>query len=215
MRPTSIALGWIAVALLAAPAWGGPLATHPDAYFDGVTTWHGSTDFVDGISGTLEGSVDWAVFGPGDFPVAFGGYAPTFGELVYTYQINVTGSSILSSLSVAIDAGQPVNNIGSFTGGGVSGTSTSAAFFSPAATPDTAVYQFAGIGTGETSVGLAYSSSHVPMEFFGSVLNGGLGAFVDPLPSPSPTPIPEPSTVMLAMCGMFAVVGWNIRKRLR
>jgi len=210
---TSVTLGLaLAIALFGATlASAGPLATHPLAYDDGTTVWHGSTGFDDDgdpliLEGDgLEGSVDWAVFTSADFETAFpaliGQYIPPAGQLAYTYQINVAGIAVVSSLSVGIDD-EPTGTIGYFSGGGVSGkapTSVSLAQYS-------ANFGFVGnnVPVGSSSRGLVFSSPNVPMDFFGSVIDGGSSAFVIPLPSPSSIPIPEPST--LALAGLVLVL---------
>jgi hypothetical protein len=58
---------------------------------------------------------------------------------------------------------------------------------------------------------LAFSSPHVPMDYFGSVINGGSWAAVIPLPTPSPHPIPEPSTLALAIFGIVLLAWKRVR----
>ena len=218
---TSVTLG---LALAIAPfgamsVTAGPLATHPLAYDDGDTVWHGSTGFDDdgdpsSLEGDgLEGSVDWAVFTSDDFATAIpalpGEYLPPDGELAYTYQINVAGIAVVSSLSVGIDD-EPTGTIGSFSGGGVSGTTPTAVNLAQYA----ANFGFVGnnVPVGSSSAGLVFSSPNVPMDYFGSVIDGGSSAFVIPLPTPSSTPLPEPSTMVLAA---LAVVLLGCRRWFR
>jgi hypothetical protein len=183
-----------ALALCSAPALAGPLSTDPNAYFDGVNTWHGSTSFS---SGTLAGYIDWAVYGPADAPAGLGGYARTSGELIYAYQAFVTGSASLSSVSV--DLQNVADNIGTFTATGIGGQAASSANLIAL---DSATWRFPGVLTGGSTIGLAFSSPNVPMSDLGTTLDHGQVAVVIPLPSPSPIRIPEPSTLMLASCGL-------------
>lgn len=192
-----------AVALFAAPVFAGPLAFHPNA----IPGFTGTTPYSNGI---LSGTVDYAVFLPGDWP-GYAGYSPTPGEAVYTYQIYVDGAAPVSSLAVAIDPPNPANNIGWFFDGDGTFVPTGAFLSGP---PDTAEWDFSGITAGSASVGLAFSSPNLPMEFFGSVQDTGIGAFVIPLPSPGPVPIPEPSSLVLSALGAaFLVVAGRRYRR--
>lgn len=189
----------------ATPAFAGPLDGHASA----IPAFTGSTSFA---SGSLTGYVDYAVFLPDDWP-GYAGYTPTPGEVVYTYQVYVTGTAPLSSLDVGID-NQPADNIGSFTDG--DGTDAPiAAFLNPGGPgPQTdAEWDFAGILQGNASIGLAYSSPNLPQDFFGSVLDTGQSAFVIPLPSPGPEAIPEPSTLVLAGLGIVGLICMGRRRK--
>src|SRR5438105_425285 len=100
--------------------FAGPLASYPNAYNDGSTTWHGSSAFSDPAD-NLSGFVDWAVFASGQFPGAFSGYTATAGDFTYTYQVYVTDTAPVSSFEVGIVTPDGIHNIGAFTGGGVNG----------------------------------------------------------------------------------------------
>lgn len=212
----------LAVIFTAQSAVSGPLATHPDAFFDGSVTWHGSTAFdSDGNPAVLEGddlegSVDWAVFTKTAFDNAFpaSGYSPPAGQLAYTFQVNVGGVTDVSRLAVGIDS-EPTGTIGSFSGGGVSGIAPVSSSLLPNTTSTTSA-EFSFVGTtipvGSSSAGLAFSSRRIPEDFFGSVIDGGLTALVIPLPSPSSVNIPEPSTVVLAAVAL-ALMGWRYCRR--
>lgn len=197
-------------------AFAGPLATHPAAFFDGSVTWRGTTVFDSDYtpnSGSLEGYVDWAVFGPGAFPAGYVGYTPTPGELTYAFQVYVddqpshTNEPPLAAFSVALV--DLANNIGTFSGDGgngvVNGDAALTALLTPLVSAD---WTFAGIAPGGKSIGLAFSSPRLPFEFFGSVVDTGQSAFVIPLPSPSGVSIPEPAATMtlVALFGALGVV---------
>lgn len=174
----------------------GALDGHGDAYFDGSTTWSGSTSFTDGAN--LHGYVDWAVFAPGDFP--YSGYTPTLGEMVYAYQVFGMGTDAVSSFSVGLL--NPANNIGSFSG--LTGDSaTSASIVAPPNGKAEWVFlgMDDGIDQGDNSEGLAFSSVKVPQDLFAVVVNGGSFAVAIPVPTPSSTDIPEPVTMALFAAG--------------
>jgi hypothetical protein len=175
------------------------LAGHPLAYNDGngpaAGAWTGSTPFV---KGTLQGYVDWAVFGPGVFPYA--GYTPTGGELTYAYQIYETGTAPLSSFAVALtDLG---DNIGTFNdlSGNLPASSSLVSMAS-------ATWQFSGIPSGGNSQGLAFSSVRVPQTLFGVVIDTGQSQYVVPLPSPSSTSIPEPGSILALGASALMLAG--------
>lgn len=173
--------------LASSVASAGLLNGHALAYNDGngpaAGAWTGSTGFV---QGTLQGYVDWAVFGPGQFP--YSGYTPTAGELTYAYQIYETGAAPLSSFSLALT--DIANNIGSFNDlpGDAPNSSTLVSLAS-------ATWRFPGIAQNGNSQGLAFSSIRIPQSLFGVVIDTGQTQFVVPLPSPSATSIPEPGTI--------------------
>lgn len=195
----------LASCLFASTASAGPLDGHPNAFFDGSTTWSGTTSFFTPGSGPgdfLSGYIEWAVFGPGDFPYA--GYVPTPGELTYAYQIFVdAGSHSVSQMSVSVF--NPADNDGSFADiGTVPDTSSSIG-------PTEVTWNFAGIPQSSNSIGLAYSSPRLPTDLFGAVIDGGLQSFVIPLPSPGDVNIPEPATVTLLALG--CIVGVPFARR--
>jgi hypothetical protein len=196
--------------LIASPAVAAPLAGNALAYNDGMTTWSGSTPFV---QGTLQGDIEWAVFAPGDFNAAYPGAAYVApGKLIYAYQVFVTGTAPLSQFSVSLQ--NPAGDIGSFEDAvaGITGADySSAGLFSPGSADWD--FQMPTIPQGSMSRGLVFSSDRVPMSYAGGVLDDGQIAAVIPLPSPDGFPIPEPSTVtMLGLAG-FALLPL-IRRRL-
>jgi hypothetical protein len=190
------------------------------AYVDSSNkSWWGDTSYSDF---SLSGSVEWVVFGPGQFNLAFPAspYHPPATELVYAYQIDNVGTSDTSTLDVAIVAGRSVDTVGFFPltySGSNAGMQPSSSTF----VPSPPSYQFAhwsfqgGILTGQSSSGLAYASAYVPENQFGSLANSGLGADADPLPSPSTTlvPFPEPATTALLLVSALAIgLKWKLRR---
>ena len=190
---------WIGlvIAVSAATAGAGDLDGHADAFDDGSTVWSGSTSFDNGVG--VAGYVDWAVFAPGDFPYPGTGYAPTAGEMVYTYQLFSTGADAISSFSVALE--NPADNIGSFSG--LTGDAVINTVLLPGVKAE---WQFAGVTTNSNSEGLAFSSPYVPKDLFGLAVNGGTFSVVIPLPTPSDVEIPEPATLSVLALGGVALI---------
>jgi hypothetical protein len=98
----------------------------------------------------------------------------------------------------------PGNNIGTFA---LAGSAPTGMSIGPVA-----AWDFAGIGTGGNSVGLAYSSSLVPMDWFGSVIDTGVSTFVVPIPAPSDIPIPEPAGITLLCLGAVYLLPRVVRR---
>ena len=192
MRAMMARSSWCAAILvLIISGWvqAGPLAVYG-----------GSTPFDNG--GTLKGYVDWAVFSPGAFPYS-GGYTPTPGELVYTYQIFETGAAPLSSFELLLT--DPADNIGNFTDLG--GQAPQSQVLSPLTS---AKWTFSGIPQGGMSRGLVFSSPRLPYDLFATVVDTGQSTWVIPLPSPSPVNVPEPATAGLVALGCMML---GLRRR--
>lgn len=187
----------------ASPAQAGPLASDLAISYNGL--WAGSTPFV---TGTLAGHVEWAVYEAADFPYTGAGYTPTPGQLVYAYQVYVTGTAVLSHFDV--DIPNDANNIGTFTS---FGTVAPSAMSLGALAPTLAAFDFhAAISMGSDSIGLAYSSDKVPQNWFGSVIDTGQSAFVVPIPAPSAISIPEPAAVTLLCLGAALLAPGVVRR---
>lgn len=213
-----------ALIISAAPALAGPLAVDTNSY---LGIWHSSTAYqgyddppFNTIPSGLTGYVDWAVYGPGQFPGGFAGLAgwtPDPSHFVYTYQGYETGAAALSSLFVTLE--NPAFNIGEFTGdagfGDVGAGAVGADFAQIVAMDSAQWYWFSGILTGQNSYGLAFTSPYLPMLSDGTVIDDGTNAFVVPLPSPSPDLVPEPSSFVLAGFGLAAVALSWLRRRGR
>jgi hypothetical protein len=187
--------------LLSLSAYDGDAYQDPGA--PNQIAWYGSSTYS---QLSLTGSVDWVVFGPGQFANAFPGssYNPPANELVYAFQIDNTDTSDTSTLTAAFDSDSPADTIGSFPLGDLNGNLGVSPGTSPgdvALTPGSAYWFFpGGITMGESSIGLAYASPNTPEQEYGSLINSGLGAYAVPLPGPSTSAfvvVPEPSTVIL------------------
>ncbi|MBN2293949.1 MAG: PEP-CTERM sorting domain-containing protein [Pirellulales bacterium] len=145
----------------------------------------------------LHGTVEYVVFAPGDFPTDCVGYTPTPGEFVYTYQITPDADSyVVSGFEVEIQ--NSADNPGSFTGDYVSGTGLN----TPASLAN---WSFAGVPSGTSSVGLAFSSPYAPINLYGSCIDSGVTADIDDIPSPGEN-VPEPSTLVLLVLGANSLI---------
>jgi hypothetical protein len=182
----------------------GDLASDPNALVYDGTTWCGSTVMSsDGLNATI----DYCVYGPGDFSYPGLGYTPTSGEFVYAYQVFVDPNVEVFKFSVGMLESNEANNIGAFTM--TDGVAPDVMYFS--GTPvDSATWEWtSGLLSGSKSYGLAYSSINAPLWWLGSIQNGGMGA-AGIVPSPSDV-IPEPATLGLVLVG--AIVGGLRRRR--
>jgi hypothetical protein len=193
----------VALTLVAVPATAGQLASDIANSYQG--SWAGTSAFS---SGGLTGTVDWAVYGPGSTPAGFAGYPLTSGELIYTYQIFVTGDDV-SSLSVHVE--NFAHDIGTFTAALID--ANDAPYFAEiTGQPGDATWYFGGILPGDNSIGLVFSSPNVPMWDSAIILDGGQSDSIV-VPSTAPLNIPEPSTIVLAICGGCGVLVYRLRRR--
>lgn len=207
----------IVAALLCGSALAGPLATDPNAYFDGTTLWRGQTTITDNF--ILTGVVDWCVYTPAGWAASgYGGYTPTPGEFVYAYQIDNIGPAPITKFAVKMLDSNEANNIGVFDLPGDVSVNAIAptlpfGFGGPAPNLDTANWrwQATNLMAGETSEGLVYSSINMPLEYDCFVHNAGASAENivangDPgVASPSDV-IPEPATLGLLAAGLVALL---------
>jgi len=201
----------ITLACLAMWAFGSSttvLAGVLDGHGDAIAPiWTGTQAFTNG--GDLSGMVDYAVFTKADYIANFGtgDYNPVDG-VVYTYQVFNTGVDEISAKIVGNTAES--NSIGAFDDV-VGGDKTPTSIFYDTGSP---VWSFIGnsIGTGESSIGLAFSSPYLPVFGAGLVIDGGGIANVMGIPVPGSVAIPEPASWLLATMGM-AAFGWFRRFR--
>lgn len=168
----------------------GILNGHAAAY-SGVT---GSVPFNNGVG--LFGTIDYAVFTASDFNANFAGLGYVPGDdLVYTYQVNVSGN--LAVTQEVVGVANPANTIGTFDIGDVDASSASF-------TPNARWFFATGIPTGMTSWGLAFSSPNLPIVGASLTVNGGTQALVAGVPTPGPIPFPEPGSLVLLASAMSA-----------
>ena len=206
MRTTAATLSiLLSGVLLCGSAWAG-LAADGNAYVDSEGfAWHGSTDFIGaGLNEGLSATVEWCVYGPGDYPGT--DYVADADEFVYAYQVFVAaGSAQVTKLSVGMLDSNEANDIGADETL-VSGTAPSSAFFTnPPPNLDTANWLWSsGLAADTHSRGLVYSSVNAPLLFIGTVHDGGKQVAGD-LPSPSDV-IPEPATLGLMAAGLLGLL---------
>jgi hypothetical protein len=159
------------------------------AAFGGMT---GSVPFNNGVG--LSGSIDYAVFTSAAFNANFAGLGYVPGDaLVYTYQVNVSGSLGVSAEVVGV--ANPANTIGTFNIGDVNASSASF-------TPNARWLFSPEIPTGMSSWGLAFSSPNLPIVGGSLTVDGGTTAFVAGVPTPGP--IPEPAAIVLVISGLVS-----------
>jgi hypothetical protein len=185
------AIALIATVVITTTSRAGLLNGHVDAY-SGVT---GSVPFLNAFG--LSGNIDYAVFTSADFNTNFSGlgYVPA-GPLVYTYQVEVTGSLGVSAEIVGIT--NPANTIGTFDIGDVNATSASF-------TPNARWLFSPEIPTGMSSWGLAFSSPNLPIIGGALTVDGGTSSFDVGVPTPGTISIPEPTTLMMVCVAGFGV----------
>jgi hypothetical protein len=168
--------------------------------------WSGTNSFYlnEGGGKILSGTIDWAVYGPGDFPYA--GYTPLQGQLTYVYQVHNTGTVGISNYSVDLD--NIASQAGAFAIPSIpSGVAPSGITLT---VPGNVGWDFDTpeiSKNGGDSQGMVFCSPNIPMDFTSSVLDGGGSTIAEPVPSPSNVPIPEPATWLSLLAGLGMVLG--------
>jgi len=162
-----------------------------------IPAFTGTQFYNDGFSSfTVSANVDFAVFAPGAFGVAFPGQDPSGGtEYVYAYQI-ANLSTDINKMTVGLNGGdEPLGSIGSVAGVGL--VDPSASLYVGSGTPNSAAWDFAPgqLGNGLSSAVLFFTSP-APPELDTATVNA---AFADTHNLPSPTP--EPATLTLLALG--------------
>jgi hypothetical protein len=187
----------------------GPLATDPNAWNDGTTTWCGTTS-VQSFEGDLKATIDYCVYRWDAYPGT--DYTPTPGEFVYAYQVYVTGTGPVMKFSVGMLESNEANNIDHDPGLGDSGGHVPDHWHFTGTAPnlDAANWQWEDTDPLVTHTdGMVYSSENMPLWWIGTVHNSGQAAS-GYVPSPSDV-IPEPATLGLLALGFVAA----IRRRRR
>jgi PEP-CTERM motif len=177
------------IIVFSATSQAGILSGHGAAY-GGIT---GTVPFNNGIG--LSGTIDYAVFTASDFNANFGGSGYVPGDaLVYTYQVEVTGSLGVSAELIGVN--NPANTIGTFNIGDQDALSASF-------TPNARWLFSPEIPTGMSSWGLAFSSPNVPIVGASLTIDGGTQALVPGVPTPGPIAlVPEPASLLLLAGGV-------------
>ena len=188
----------VCLAMLVGNVSAGVLPAHADAYDSGATPFD---------NGTLTGTIEWAVFAPGDFPFTpTGSWAPDDAAMTYVYQLYSTGTDHVSSYTVPIY--NPADNIGAFEDApDITGVLPASSSLS---VPGSAQWFFS-IATGENSSAVAFSSPQLPTDIYSVVVNGGGYAIAVPVPTPGSTSIPEPGTTAL-LVGALTFLAFIRRK---
>jgi len=180
------------VLLFAVSAQAGSLSGNPGAYLG----WTGTVAFDNGIG--INGTMDYCVFDLGQFSDS--GYTQGVGQYVYAYQLFSTGSDTLSSFAMMVQ--NAANTPGTMAD--LPGVGALSAIISAGAEVEW-VFDAPGVGAGQNSVGLVFSSPNVPEWLLGTVVDGGGFAYAYPLPAPSEF-IPEPATMVLLGTGAMALL---------
>lgn len=170
-------------------AEAGILAANSGAALPGFT---GTQLFDDNFAGfTVSANVDYAVFAPGTFPFA----DPSGGaHYVYAYQIDNLDTNI-TKLTVGLDGDETLGSIGSIAD--VGAVDPSAALYVGAG-PTSAAWDFTGLGNGQSSAVLFFTSAEAP-ELHSSTVAAAWSNSHD-----LPSPLPEPATLSLLALGTIA-----------
>jgi len=215
---SNLALGIVIALATAGQASATTLATTAEA----LGSWQGSQNYS--VPGTLDATVEYAVFAPGDFDnflsvennINFSDPAPT--EFIYAYQftditlatsgitiftVGLNGNELLGASGVSFI---PAADHGTYTPaptddptltGGGPGVSTSSQWF-----------YLGSLGVGEASGILFYSSPQGPELGFSVVVSGTAS---DSNALSLPNPVPEPTTAVLLACGVAILAGVRAR----
>ncbi len=189
-------LGLALATLTAGTAQAGLLSANSGG---AIPAYTGSQTFSGGFSTfTVNAEVDYAVFAPGDFGVAFPGLDPSGGnEFVYAYQVENTDlANTITKLTVGLDGDEPLGSIGFIPDVGLHDPVTE---LFVGAGPTSAAWDFTAsspLPVGVTSAVLIFTSAAGPEWDTGTTH----GAFADEQALPSPAP--EPASLALMAMGL-------------
>ena len=189
--------------LWTAPATAGWIDS-VNGYDDGTTLWEGTSPYS---SGSLTGYIEWAVFGPGEFP--FSGYTPAPGQFTYVYQIVNTGDAAVSYWGVGLDYEASLIDWFASSDPLVDGVAPSSCQI----TGYSGEWNFTSLGGGTTSTGLVFSSPNKPTFYYGLIIDSGESCFIDDISSAGPEAIPEPTTIWLVASGLCMALAYWWRRR--
>lgn len=166
-----------------------------------IPAYTGTQTFVNSYSGfAVDASVDYAVFAPGAFGVAFPGLDPSAGaDYVYAYQItnnDTPEATDISTFTVGLDGDESLGSIGFIPGALLIDPSASAYVGSG---PTSAAWDFTAPGVIPdlaSSAVLFFTSANAP-EWDNATVSAAWSATAQ-LPSPTP----EPATLGLVALGL-------------
>ena len=179
-----------------------------------IPAFTGTQLFDDTFSGfSVSANVDFAVFAPGAFGVAFPGQDPSGGaDHVYAYQIENLGPDI-SKMTVGLDGDEPLGAIGFISGAGLIDPSAS---LYVGAGPTSAAWDFdpGTLTSGTVTVNfilyesaiLFFTSDAAPELDSGTVSAAWFNTH------DLPSPLPEPATLSLVALGA-GIVFFGKRRR--
>jgi PEP-CTERM motif len=161
-----------------------------------IAAFTGSQLFDDNFIGfTVSANVDYAVFAPGAFGVAFPGQDPSGGtDYVYAYQISNLDTDI-SKMTVGLDGDEPLGAVGFVSDVGL--VDPSAALYVGAGPSSTAWDFDPGTLTNGTSSAILIFTSAAAPELDSTTVAAGWSNSND-----LPSPVPEPATLSLVALGV-------------
>lgn len=206
--------GVLSLCVVAGTAAAGPLNGHADA----LPGWTGalSGQYTSGQT-VLSVILDYAVFGPGDYPGQVPGWDT---EYVYAYQVfNQPASTVaLTFLSVGLEAGSAAGNPGDDPSvvagvpgapGGIAPDLASIGTSSARWGWGFGMFPSPEVGVNEHSTVLVFTSPNEPQYQPTTLADGGV-----PVPiGLAPSPMPEPVTMTLISLGGILLVGRRRRTR--
>jgi hypothetical protein len=170
-----------------------------------MTGWSGTKNFSAG--GKLFVNVEYAVYEPGTFDVAFPGKDPSNGqEFVYAYQLlNTTNSTDkIQKLTVGLDPNASPSNIGEISDPILPSGIASLPVFagSPPGSATWSYFSTVNVPANSKSEILIYTSPNGP-KWMSSTLGGFRAGTIGYVPEGLPSPVPEPfAPLCLALAGL-------------